>query len=198
MNYQVVGMKKKLTFVACDPGSTNFGICLGDIRVKKGVLQYRIRSVKKLESTVCDLKQRVGEQIVMYLNEIQEFATKKPNSVVIERFQARGLRGSTGEQVSIMIGALTTLYPDRTNLVIPSTWKNSVNRALPNMGERTPLEWMYKQLKGEVSAHEVDAAVMLIWAGHIATGFKPFEGWNKKRMAKLIKSLKKAGRFRER
>jgi Holliday junction resolvasome RuvABC endonuclease subunit len=104
----------------------------------------------------------------------------KPDCAVIERFQSRGLKGSTIECVSIMIGIMIRECFYRKislRLLIASQWKNRVNQFLN-------LDSFYLETaKLGFTPHETDSMCMPLY--HL------FEGEDlKKRLSMLLDGLK--------
>lgn len=55
----------------------------------------------------------------------------RPDEIVVERFQSRGLRGPVIECISIMLGIILTVAHTmkiKVRLVIASQWKNAINK----------------------------------------------------------------------
>ena len=83
-----------------------------------------------------------------------------PDAVIIERYQARGLKGSTIEAIAMMISVMSMICISRNIpivLVTAATWKNSVNR-LDDMDELYELG----ESKG-ITPHELDGVLMSIY-----------------------------------
>ena len=85
------------------------------------------------------------------------------DEVVMERFQSRGLKGSTIEAVSIMVGILLGMLHRmkiKSRLVTAGQWKNQINRHIN-------LDNTYKiTAKFGYTPHETDACFMGIYHYH--------------------------------
>lgn len=84
-------------------------------------------------------------------NWVQEF---QPSAMIIERYQARGLRGNTGELISVMIGALAWNYRMPMRLITAAIWKNEFHRT----NGKGHLDELYKTCK--TTPHQLDAVLI--------------------------------------
>lgn len=136
----------KLVVIGIDPGPVNFAITKTLFVYKKPIIiethliKNTIQNLKELEEIkkskakkkiippiiIPPLKQQVED----FIKEVKPIL-KDANCLCIERFQGRGLKGSSGEQVSIMIGIIISLCKTkkiRYKLIVASQWKNYFNR----------------------------------------------------------------------
>ena len=110
-----------MKILAIDPGIYNFAYCVIDDKSKIisiGHLDNPIQSIKKddLEDNLKLFSWGIKEVI-------QSANLKKDDFVVIERYQARGHKGSQIECVNIMIGIIADMIDNNLILVMPGTWK---------------------------------------------------------------------------
>lgn len=115
-----------------------------------------------LECPLDDLKVGFRDYLAAFVAEVETWVEEfSPDALILERFQARGLRGgTTSEVVSIMIGAITMHYIHLpTRLVTAATWKN------PFQKKHGKLTEMYKQCP---TPHQLDAALIGVYG--LSTG----------------------------
>ena len=88
----------------------------------------------------------------------------------MERFMARGMKGTTIELVNIMIGYLSAMWKSRNKrsfkLLTAAQWKNEWNR-------RSDLKEFYKKASCEV--HQVDAIGIGMYGGAFWFDAEPFK-----------------------
>jgi len=194
-------MKKKrpIVILSFDPGVKNMGWCITEVRRKN----YRILQCGMLRHTVSDLKGKQGQQMadmILEINKILRHNLLKIGGlrkVVAERFMARGMRQTTGELISTMLGALILLFiTPGLELVTASTWKNQANRHLPMLMKKVKKRNGWKKLEKPIEAvyevaqiepHIVDAALIGIYVFNKKYNRNPFENLTLK--SKLRKFL---------
>lgn len=136
--------------LALDPGSKNTGISV--VAMHNNKTQVIANSI--LTNPLHDLTKFL-EQREIFRKEIDSWIqTYNPNGIIIERFLSRGLLGSLGEIVSIMIGIISERYSLPIKLITASTWKNQWNRKFSEY----PLDELYKQCK--ITPHQLDAILI--------------------------------------
>lgn len=164
---QISHASNELRVVAFDPGSSNFGCFGGVLKLTKGKLSgMELLISKMLKNPIKTLGPDFPRQAEAYRSEIIEILLSvKPQVIVIERFQSRGLKGTTIELVNVMIGILSEIvhkiqqeYGLTIELKTPtaSLWKNALNRQFS-------LESMYEHLPGS-QLHRLDACLMSVYA----------------------------------
>lgn len=122
----------KLTILSLDPGVTNSAWAVSTYDKSKG--EYTLIASGKVQNAITDLTFDLAQQLNKYATEIQNLVVKyNVNCLGMERFQARGMKGTTIELVNIMIGTTITQALTNFNIllfrVIPaSQWKNAWNR----------------------------------------------------------------------
>lgn len=162
--------KRILYVLSSDPGTANHGSAVSKAELVGGRLKFEL-----LGNTMIDrefLPQDFSapyEAQALYLKALDKFFrscvpkhVRHPSLVVMERFQARGIRGSQGEIVSFMLGSQVAKYGSNAPVVIltAGTWKNQVNR-MKVSGSKKPLDVLYEKNKaaGGVN-HTLDACLM--------------------------------------
>lgn len=137
-----------MKILGLDPGTKNYGYALvnhkNNICIDAGMISTSLKEIKSL----------APEEVKTYVNTMTPLI-KKADSVVMERFQGRGLRGSLGETVSIMIGInvlICLIEKKPIHLTTAASWKNKVKRE-----SATSLENLYKDCP---THHMLDAALM--------------------------------------
>lgn len=149
----------KFTILGLDPGSTNFGISCVEYS-KRG---SRILANAVLDNPVKGLATGIEEKKNTFLSEIFNWLDNfNCKAIIAERFQSRGLRGNTAEEVTFMIGILSQAFEIKTKLVIASTWKNAFAR---QHGEK--LKEFYKLSR--TTPHQLDASLIALFG--LSTGF---------------------------
>jgi Holliday junction resolvasome RuvABC endonuclease subunit len=129
---ELAGLPTSPRILSIDPGTTNAAWSASeyDRKTKK----YKLLASGKLINTLHDLTTQVDVQLAAYSSEVRALLTNyKVDALCMERYQARGMKGTTIELVNLMIGA-TLAEARRTGRVkifrtIPaSQWKNAWNR----------------------------------------------------------------------
>lgn len=160
-------MKKRI--LGLDPGLTNFGIALTELDLE--TCQVRVVRNSMLRNPVRDLKGGLRAQQRRFFKEINYWVERgRVDGIVAERFQARGLRGNTGECVTFMLGLLSAQIQKPLKLVTAATWKNPLNRRLRET-EFEDLKQLYKWTK--VQPHQLDATFISIYGYEQGTGICP-------------------------
>lgn len=181
-------MNKDLVILAGDPGTKNFGLSV--IKYKNGDLDYpEILFCNFFKSPIQELKNETFNIQLLALNaEIQAIIEEfKPNFIVLERFQGRGIRGSLAEKVSMSvmgIAEMGNLSNIKTRLITASQWKNFFNK-----NKFRKLVDVYSHAKSlyKLEPHLIDATFI----GMYATDNKSCYNWLKsiKKFDNLIKDI---------
>jgi Holliday junction resolvasome RuvABC endonuclease subunit len=158
-----------LRLLSLDPGTANFGWAVVEVRHNKGQVAARVLENGKCEHTVHTLKnaKEMREEMLqfeLWLGLIM--GQYEPQAATAERFMTRGINGPTVECVNIMIGQVLTLVDLPFKIMPAATWKNAISRSGVDLKEQ------YKLTK--VTPHQVDAAMIGIYTGCQAYGFKDF------------------------
>ena len=136
--------------LAFDPGSVNMGCSLLDIDRSSKKIKVLANTV--LMNPIHDIKQFSKER-KLFLEEISSWVAKgKPKAIVAERFQSRGLRGTTIECVCMMLGMLSMLSLP-FYFITASTWKNAYQRRFA-----IDLKDIYQEIN--VVPHILDSALI--------------------------------------
>jgi hypothetical protein len=165
--FKRVAVKKSgLRVLGLDPGTANFGAFGGIIGAKavEPILTEMISTALKA-FTGADFNIRLDA----FIKDIDRIlAIVDPDVVLIERFQTRGLQGTTVELVGFMIGIVASrlkIYEIAKNKtvnlrpIIAGQWKNCLNK-----NSKIPLDDMYKMLGSTKLHHRLDAMMMASYA----------------------------------
>ena len=149
MNYNLPKNEKAVgpRILSFDPGSVNMGISIVEIVDRPRVLCSAV-----LENPVSDIT-NLSNQRILFVSEVQAWIKRfKPQAIIAERFQSRGLRGTTIECVSMMLGMLSMMNLPFT-FITASTWKNQYQRRFA-----VDLREVYKEIA--VVPHILDSALI--------------------------------------
>lgn len=168
--------------LAGDPGKNNYAITILQINEDKsapkilysGYLENpisnlldkeKIERLKKRKKTIKRVLPSFQEQIENTYNETKKLMdTYKPDLVVMERFQGRGLKGNLGEMIpmTIMIFFLLSfLAGKKVQLVTAAQWKNELKKQVTY---RT-LDTIYSEAKQyKLKAHQIDSTLIGVFA----------------------------------
>lgn len=145
-----------------DPGSVNMGCSLIDI--DRETKQIKVLANTVLMNPLHDIKQFSRERI-LFLDEISSWIEKgNPNAIVAERFQSRGIKGTTIECVCMMLGMLS-MFNLPTLYITASTWKNRYQKRF-----NVDLREIYREISP--APHQLDSA--LIGCFGAESGLKTF------------------------
>lgn len=158
-----------MRLLSLDPGTSNFGYAVVEVRHNKGQVAARVLENGKCEHTVRTLKKAKTmreemDQFEIWLGSL--YGQYQPDAVCAERYMTRGINGPTVECVNIMIGQVLTLLPMPFKIMPAATWKNAISR------QDLDLKEQYKLTK--VTPHQVDAAMIGVYTGCQAYGLKDY------------------------
>lgn len=157
MLYKLPKLKNtKNCILAFDPGSVNMGISL--VQMYKG--KPRVLANATMTSPIHDIL-LFQKQKDAFLKEVRAWKRYSPKAIIAERFQSRGLRGSTVECVSMMLGILGMLNLP-VKFITASTWKNKYQRRYGCHLKRD----IYKNIK--TTPHQLDASLIGCYGLEIA------------------------------
>jgi len=104
-----------------------------------------------------DLTKSFDIQLQKFTKEFQRLLVKyRPKEIIAERFLTRGFMGNLIEKIGIMLGVMAATAKSlgiKFTLVVPSAWKNSLNRVI-----NKKLPDIYKLFKKHI--HRIDAIFM--------------------------------------
>lgn len=145
-----------------DPGSVNMGCSL--VEYDKSAKKITVLANTVLTHPLHDIKafikerQRFVDEINLWIN------AGRPSAIVAERFQSRGLRGTTIECVCMMLGILSS-FGLPVLFITAATWKNRYQKRFG-----IDLKEIYSEL--QVAPHQLDSA--LIGCFGIESGTKQY------------------------
>lgn len=170
-----------------DPGTANFAFSVQDYEYSDGKLKASIvgtgmftRCIKQLHG------KHMHYQIKRFKQEMKKLRDKyKPDLVSIERFQSRGLRGTTIECICIMIGFMLDIFrKQKPYIFLASTWKNRINRLVDL---KTTYTQYGLQLKASPKTpHELDATLIGFYVATRHFGMGDFANFNASNWEKFI------------
>lgn len=156
------GVNKGLNVLSFDPGTRNFGVFGGTLFGAKTLHKIRPKLSTMLENPIRSFGPELWEDTKLFREEIRQLVlTVRPDVIVIERYQSRGLKGTTIEMVNFMIGYIYGMLdvlseelgkPVVIKLLMASTWKNALNR-------KFRIEELYEKMP-ESQWHRLDACLM--------------------------------------
>lgn len=164
----------KKIVLGLDPGSRNFGASLVEFCTENRKLTV-LRS-EVLTKPVHDLTNFVVEA-TNFRKEIHEWVTNPEmsvNGIVAERFQSRGLKGSTVECVSVMLGLIHASHDSLPFKVITAAnWKTPLQKRF-----QLDLKEVYHEYRFDIPAHQIDAAFIAVYGVEQAFGavhYNPYQ-----------------------
>jgi len=138
--------------LALDPGSRNMGISLVSYHPATEEICVSVNSI--VTSPLADIR-FFNAQRNVFLDEVGRWIKLyEPHGIVAERFQSRGLKGSTIELVNLMLGLLGGRYSLPILLITPVTWKNDWHRRFKN--DSLKLNDLYKTCR--TTPHQLDSS----------------------------------------
>lgn len=157
----------EFTVLSCDPGTKNFAAALITGRMKNGTLNITIHGTKVIDSTIHELKDNLGFSLRNFLktfDTINENHGTLPDAVYMERFQSRGLGGTTIECINFMLGSMVLHYHEDTDvkLITAATWKNRANKMIDLKSSYK--DYNLHRVITDKTAHELDATLIGIYA----------------------------------
>lgn len=144
-----------------DPGTANFAFSVQDYSYKNGKLSAEVVGTGMFTRCITQLHgKHMHHQIRRFKSAMIKLRdTYKPDMVSIERFQSRGLKGTTIECICIMIGLMLHIFKKQEpKIFLASTWKNRINRLVDLKATYTQYGM---QLKASTKTpHELDATLI--------------------------------------
>jgi len=149
------------SILSLDPGSANFGIsCTAEYN--EGL---KLKANAILQNPMKNMKGDLHEARVKFIGEIDYWITSFDcKAIVAERYQARGIRGNSGELISMMMGILFQRYRKlEVRFITAATWKNDFHR-----NSDYDLKELYKVCR--TAPHQLDATLIGIYGLQQMTG----------------------------
>ena len=132
-----------------DPGSVNMGVSCVEYTPETG---YKVLTNAVLSHPLHDIKQFTQSRD-LFLQEVNSWITSyKPQAIIAERFQSRGLKGTTIECVCIMLGLLASLNLP-VLFITAATWKNRYQKRF-----NVDLKEIYREI--QVAPHQLDSCLI--------------------------------------
>jgi hypothetical protein len=178
-----------LNVLSLDPGTANFAVNAMKLEGARSLHSIKPYLSVMLKNPLNDLK-KGSDRMEAFKSEIREIVVEtNPDVIVIERFQSRGLRGNTGEMVSMMTGMVCGMIDDfqlelgkKVVLHTPtaSTWKNAFNRVYD-------LKTLYTHLEKARYIHRLDALLMGMSVFPVGRPYEFFK--DKQKLSRLMKFI---------
>ena len=160
-------MKKRI--LSFDPGTTNTGVAVTEIDTDTGKSKVLMNTM--LGSPIKNLAHNLYPQVKAFTAEVDGLVkTWKPNGLIAERFQARGLLGASAECISVMLGIMIERYDIPIKFVTAATWKNAFNRRIKG-SKAGDLKNLYKICM--TVPHQLDAVLLGLYALEVGTKIIP-------------------------
>lgn len=142
--------KNTVRVLSFDPGSVNMGCSL--VEYDKSLKTITVLANTVLTHPLHDIKSFIRER-QQFVDEVQAWISAgKPSAIIAERFQSRGLRGTTIECVCIMLGILSS-FGLPVLFTTAATWKNRYQKRF-----NVDLRQIYNEL--QVAPHQLDSALI--------------------------------------
>lgn len=153
-----------ITVLGLDPGTRNMAWSV--IRIWSAT-RFKVLGVGMVKNAMMDMKGDIRPAMKRFRKELQSKIKRHGvTHIAAERFQARGLKGNTGELVAFMLGVIST-FKQPSVFITASQWKNNFNKY-------ADLKALYK--KTALQPHEVDSPSIGLYVGLRVLGVKnPFE-----------------------
>lgn len=148
-----------------DPGLKSYGVSIVEVTDSS----HRIIYTGILENPITDVA-KIGSQKESMKHELRllmgHYGSYPPDLIVMERFTSRGLRGSLGEKIALMMGVVVEgLEYQDVMLVTPAIWKNAAN-------QKFDLKLAYKYCAA--TPHELDSSAMALYGAAKRSKVSPF------------------------
>lgn len=162
--YELIPNKKAPTVLSLDPGTANCAIACSTLTEQPVLLANAL-----LRSPIRGLTSGLPQKRRAFLQELALWVKAyDPSIIIMERFQSRGLKGSTVEEISVMLGCVLTQYPKLdVQFITAATWKNQWHRDFSGYELKT----LYKVCR--TTPHQLDATLIGLHAGQKKLGYSP-------------------------
>lgn len=175
--------KESHTILSMDPGTGNFGFTVFTAKLVNDKIRFNVQGTGLVANTIKELKVHLQKQNRYFLDEMQEVIDEYgPFSLMTaERYQTRGIKGTTIECINVMLGGLLYMADTDFRLYPAVSWKAAAKKCFD-------LEELYEETKGQnKTPHELDSFLIGIYRFSLAAGIKPFEQFkDEKQLDKLM------------
>lgn len=173
---------KKLRILAMDPGTSNYAWSVLEV---ERPFKAKLVATGMIQNTLKTLTQNLKESGKAFYDEVQSIKEQfGVDHIILERFQARGMKGTTIELVNVMIGIIMGTWKKSYRsfkLITAAQWKNEWNR-------NGDLKAFYEKVSCTV--HQADSIGIGLYGAAFWFDEKPFETL-KKLENQLIRQVKK-------
>lgn len=163
-----------------DPGTSNFAFSIQDYVFEDNKLRATVVGTGMFNKCITQLHgKHMHHQIRRFRKAMIKLRDKyKPDLVSIERFQSRGLKGTTIECICIMIGFMLHIFrKQQPKIFLASTWKNRINRLVDLKATYTDYELQKKA--STKTPHELDATLIGFYIATRYFGMSDFANFTK-------------------
>lgn len=176
--------KEYITTLGVDPGTSNMGF--GIVRTYKdgshqivanGMVTRTLKSMagKDIQERMSEFREEIKSIVEFY----------GVDTICVERFMSRGLKGTTIELVAVMSAIMAQVRP--ILMIIPAQWKNQWNK-------HACLEDFYKL--SAVVAHQIDALSIGMYGACTILGFPYFTNVRANTLKYLAKTIEETSEER--
>ncbi|MGL5013407.1 MAG: hypothetical protein ACRC6V_03830 [Bacteroidales bacterium] len=171
---------------SADPGTKNFAIAVADHRLVNGKIQSTILGTGMLTTSIFSMTGSIANEMRAFENSIVSIRKEyKPELISFERFQSRGLKGTTIECINMMLALMVRVFRHQDpRLILASTWKNRINK-------KTDLKALYKEYgltrkHSPKTCHELDATLIGYYATCRHFGLADFENFSESNIDRFM------------
>jgi hypothetical protein len=165
-----------LTVLSMDPGTTNFAASVLRVAPSGDVLKTKVIGSRLISNTI-KVPGDLQREARAFRSEVfsLEHMYGPFDLVVAERFQSRGLKGTTIESINMMLGVLAVMY-DSLTVYTAATWKNAFNRKfdLKDLYEVQKISNKPIKKSERRTIHELDCTLMGVFHACKQLGYDPF------------------------
>lgn len=182
----------KITVFSCDPGTKNFACALTEYTYNKNrITNVRIIGTCMFEETLTSLKEDVTESLALFRKKMRKLVKGQDiGAVCFERFQSRGLKGTTIENINFMLSQLAYVFKKHDPMfILASTWKNRINKFDGIALKEVYKDYHLTRVASTKKDHELDAVLIGMYRVHKLLGFPDFDYFEKNDFAKFMKNF---------
>jgi hypothetical protein len=172
--------------ISADPGTKNFAVTIAEHTIVNGKVRSKILVTGMIDTTITDLNQGVAASIKRFEKTMRDLRKQyKPELAYIERFQSRGLKGTTIECINIMLGIFVRVFIDlNPTLLLASTWKNRANKQFDLKAVYSGYDLDKK--RSPKTCHELDSTLIGIYGFCRENNIPYFEMFNEDNIGRFI------------
>lgn len=183
------------TVLGIDPGFTNCGYSIIDIRGDASGMVWRLRAAGLIQNPIQDFK-HLDKSVLRYEQELTDMHEQYGITLLgIERFIGRQFtpKGKNPEAISFMVAVAASWGARRrvpTTLITAAQWKNGWNlKGKKGAIKRASTDDLYRACAAP--AHLVDGCLQARYVGALACGTKPFERDTNKGAERMLRRIER-------